>query len=438
MPGTLLLALYLAVVLGPIALAWGAGLPRRPFLDDLSSALALTAFAAFLAEFVLSGRFRWISGRIGMDLTVRFHQTLARGALAMVILHPFLYTLPIPTYPPPWDRSAAGWLRLDAVSLLTGAGAWIVAVVLVVTAIFRDRLPYSYEAWRLGHGVGALLLAGLGALHALEAGRYSATPALAAFWLGLLAVAGLTMLHVYLISPLFQLRRPFEVVGVRRIALRTWELAVARRDGRPFRFRPGDFVWLSLHRHPFTLRENPFSIASAPAAGERVEFVIRELGDFTRSLDRVRPGQVAWLDGPHGGGLGLPRPDTPGVGMIAGGTGVAPMLSILREMRARADDRPVVLLYGNRVAEQIVYGEELERLATRVVHVLSEPPPGWKGLVGIVDAQAIAAAFGEVPNPSRWEYLLCGPPPMVEAAEAALMARGVPARQIRMERFVYD
>jgi predicted ferric reductase len=274
----------------------------------------------------------------------------------------------------------------------------------------------------------------------MTAGRYAAEQPLAGFWVAMFGLAAATLVWVYLLSPLIQLRRPFEVVSARRIAERTWELAVRPRRGGRFDFEAGQFVWLSLARNPFTLHENPFSISSAPSAN-RVEFVIKEVGDFTRSMGDVREGQRAWLDGPYGN-LTFPGPKAPGVGLIAGGVGVAPLLSILREMRARGDTRPVALLYGNRVEAQIVYRDELDRLeaeeAMTIVHVLAEPPPGWADATGQVDPETIATAFGSHEGSERWTYLMCGPPGMLNAAEAALMARGVPAGRIHSERFTYD
>lgn len=441
MPGLLLLGFYLAVTLAPLALAWAMGLRPRPFLDELSSGLAMIAFAAMLVEFTLSGRFRTVSGRIGIDLTMRLHQLFARTVLALVLLHPFLYTLPIPVYAPPWDVTAAEHLRLDGMTLMTGGAAWILLSVLILTGIARDSLPYSYEAWRLGHGLGAVLIAALTAHHALEAGRYSATGPVALLWLVLLSVAGATIAWVYVGSPLRQLAAPFEVRSVSRIAERTWELAVARRDGAAFGFQAGQFVWLSLNRTPFTLRENPFSIASAPHDGTRIEFVIKEVGDFTRSLAGVETGRRAWMDGPHGA-LRLPGAEAPGIGLVGGGVGVAPLLSILRQMQATADPRPAALLYGNRLESQIVYRDELDRLAGQrgvtVTHVIGEPLPGWVGLTGMVGRESIDAAFARRDPAGEWVYLLCGPPAMLDAAEAALMARGVPAPRIVSERFVYD
>ena len=441
MPAPILLLIYLVLVLTPLTLAWASGMPPRSFIDELSTGLALVAFAALLVEFLLSGRFRTISDRVGMDTTMRFHQLFARSIVALLLLHPFLYTTPVPDYPPPWDVTAQSYLKLTIGTLASGVLAWILLIVLVVTAIARDSLPYSYETWRLGHGIGSALVAGLSAHHVLEAGRYSSQQPLSIFWMILLGFALASLLYVYLISPLLQSRHPYEVQSVQQIAERTWELAIARVDRKPLPFKAGQFVWVNIGPTPFSLHENPFSISSAPADGERVEFVIKEVGDFTRSLAAIRPGARAWVDGPHGS-LTAPGPEAPGIGLIAGGVGVAPLLCILRQMQATGDARPVALLYGNRVEEQIVYRDELEKLSAEagvtVSHVLSEPSAAWRGGTGLVDAESIAAAFDGFSDAREWTYLLCGPPAMIDSAEAALLARGVKPKSIRSERFVYD
>ena len=76
---SILLLIYLAVAVTPLALGHLQGLPPRPFWDEVASGIAMTAFAVLLIEFVLSGRFKTITDRIGMDVTMRFHQLIARS-----------------------------------------------------------------------------------------------------------------------------------------------------------------------------------------------------------------------------------------------------------------------------------------------------------------------------------------------------------------------
>jgi predicted ferric reductase len=435
----LLIALYLVVVLAPLALSWLGARPPRSAWDELASGAGMLAFAIILVEFMLSGRFRTVSRKIGMDVTMWFHQLLARSALGLALIHPFLYRAPFnPPYP--WDVTRQLTLNLDLTSLGTGMLAWLLLPPLVLFAIGRERLTLRYETWRLMHGLGAVLIAGLVLHHALYAGRYSQDPVLAYLWIGLFGIAAASLLFVYLVKPALQLLRPWAVESVRSVGLKTWEVTVAPKGHSGLDYRAGQFVWLNVGNSPFSLRENPFSISSAPASGDKLQLVIKELGDFTRTLGHVSPGTRAYVDGPHGN-LVIAGREEPGVALIAGGVGVAPLLGLLRQMRHEKDERPKVLVYGNRCVEQIVYSDELEALArengVEVVHALYEPPEGWTGHVGVVDPDLIRQVF-DAPGRREWLYVLCGPPAMMEVVEDTLIEMGVPAKQILSERFNYD
>ena len=434
-----LLAGYLALALAPLGLAYAQGLQPRGFWDEFSSALAMVAFAMLLMEFVLSGRFRGVSGRIGIDLTMRFHQLIARTLTAFVLVHPFLYATPL-NRPLPWDASGRFTLGLDAASIATGIVAWLLLAILVVLGIARDKLPYSYEAWRLSHGLGAAVIAVAGAHHAIEAGRYSGQPTLEAYWLGMVGIALLTLLAVYVVTPLLQLRHPYRVVSVEKAALKTWSLVIEPIRGQAMNFEAGQFVWLTLGRTPFAITEHPFSISSCPVERPRLGFTIKEAGDFTDTIGSLQPGTRAYVDGPHGN-VTLSGRAVSGLTLIAGGVGIAPIMSILRQLRAERDPRPIKLVYGNRVAEQILYRSELDEMTQDLrldLHlVLSEPPPSWDGPVGLLDGPVLARVLDDA-TAADWLYVVCGPAPMIDEIEDSLEALGVPMRQIVSEKFSYD
>lgn len=185
---------------------------------------------------------------------------------------------------------------------------------------------------------------------------------------------------------------------------------------------------------PFTMNENPFSMSSAPAAGPEVSFMIKELGDFTRTIGEIKPQTIAYLDGPYGN-LTVDGREEPGVALIAGGVGLAPLLGILRQMRLTGDSRKVKLIYGNRIIEQIAYHEELGE--EDVVYVLSEPPEGWQGETGFIDAALMDRVFSEKEF-SEWVFVICGPAIMMDIVEDHLINRGTPPHRILAERFSYD
>ncbi|MEO1206531.1 MAG: ferredoxin reductase family protein [Pseudomonadota bacterium] len=413
--------------------------PPRPFWDELASGAGMLAFAIILTEFVLSGRFRTVSRKIGMDITMRFHQLLARTALVLAVLHPFLYQSPFNRVQP-WDTTRQFAITSDFTNLATGIAAWILLGAFVLLSIGRDRIHYTYETWRLAHGLGALLIAALLLHHTLEAGRYSQDPALAAVWIILFAIALFTLIWVYAIKPSSQRGEPWTVQSVERQGLKTWQVTLSPDGHKGLDYEAGQFAWLNTNDTPFTLNEHPFSISSAPASGPNLEFIIKELGDHTAKTGQIKPGTRAFVDGPHGH-LVITDRNEPGIGLIAGGVGIAPLIGIMRQLKLEEDTCPQILLYGNRSAEQIACNTELEDFAQAenrdVIHVLSEPPEKWTGETGIMDADCIARVFNK-PDMKQWVYVLCGPAPMMETAEDTLISLGVPANQILSERFQYD
>ncbi|SET61053.1 ferredoxin reductase family protein [Oceanicella actignis] len=439
MPAFALALGYLATLLGPLALAaWRGPAPRSP-ADELASGAGMMALSIILVEFALSGRFAVISRRTGLDATMRMHQLFARTALALALVHPFLYRAPAAP-PPPWDPTRQGVIAHEPWALAGGIAAWLILPALSLSAIGRDALGWRHETWRLTHGALALAALGGALHHALSAGRYAAEPTLAAVWIAGSALAALSLLWARIGRPLALARRPWRIAALAPAAEGVWRLRLEPDGWRGFRYTAGQFAWLKLACGPFSIREHPFSIASAPASGDGLEFLIKELGDFTSRIGALEVGARAWVDGPHGA-LTIEGRPAPRVALIAGGVGIAPLLGIARQMALTNDPRPLTLVYGNRRAEQIVHADELEALAarprTRVALALAEPPPGWRGHRGVIDPGLIRALFG-APEHRDTLFLLCGPPAMMESVEGALIALGVPARRILFERFRHD
>ena len=438
-PPTALLVAYLLIALLPLALAYAQGLPARPFRDELSSALAMIGFAMLFLEFIISGRFNTISGRIGIDVSMRFHRLVAQALAVFLLIHPWLFTLPF-SGGMPGDRSGLSTLGLEGAALGTGWAAWYLLLLLVVWARFRVDFGYRYEIWRACHGFGALAIAILGLHHTLHAGRYSAATSVAAVWYALMAIALLAMAHVYVFRPLLQRRHRYLVVAVEPVALKTWQVTVEPVSGKAMAFKPGQFAWLTLDRSPFSITEHPFSMSSCPAERPRIAFTIKEGGDFTATIGTLRVGAPAYLDGPHGN-MVVGTQARAGLSLIAGGVGLAPIMSILRQALAECDSRPIRLIYGNRLDEQIMYAQELADMSSalnlEVIHVLSEPPKDWAGKVGQLDSGMLDECL-PMEDRSEWLYVVCGPALMIDSVEQSLMEMAIPLRQIVSEKFSYD
>jgi predicted ferric reductase len=436
----LLLALFAVLMLAPVAAAWALGLPARPVWDEAASALALAGFAGVLLLFCLSGRFRAITRPVGIDAMMRFHQGMARPLTVVLLLHPFLYSLPFAP-PVPWDPSDATRLASSGTGVLSGIAGWALLAAVTVLGILRPRLSLNYEGWRATHAGGALLLAGFGALHAVEMGRYSDHLPVQVIGAVLLLVAVGTLVWVHAVRPFLHLRRPHRVTSVHPLTPDTWEVTVEpRRSEAPApRFEAGQFVWLTLDRPPFSLREHPFSIASPPEDWPAFRFAIRAAGDFTATVGDLPVGTRAYLDGPHGSLGSLPA-EAPGLCCITGGTGIAPILSILSHRAAQAHDRPIVVFHGSSTEAERLYGDRLTALAQTlsltVVPILDTPPGGWTGETGPIDGDLLARHLSDESFES-WGFVICGPPAMITDLSRVLRRRGVARRRISAEKFSF-
>ncbi len=150
----------------------------------------------------------------------------------------------------------------------------------------------------------------------------------------------------------------------------------------------------------------------------------------------MRPGDKVYVDGPYGS-FTADQYDAPGYGFIAGGIGIAPVISMLRTMADRGDRRPVKLIYANRSAASIIYRQELDELSQRlnltVVHVLGEADPDSHCETGRVDHELLEHCLS--PMQLQWHYFICGPAPMMKIAERSLQKQGVAYSHIHSEIF---
>ena len=429
-----LVGTYLVVVTLPLIVSGIVGGPPRPFRQELASGLGIMAFSMILAEFVLSGRFKRLSRGVGMDVTMRFHQIMARSALVFAMLHPFFYGGSPSGGPRPWDPTRQLTITTDFIVLSTGIRAFVLLPSFVLLAIGRKQLNQKYETWRVMHGIGALLIAVLLLHHTIHAGRYGSQPVMIWLWWAMTGLAVGSLVYVYVLVPFREKNRAWRVTSVTQLTPKQWQLSV-RPDGHAgLDYMAGQFVWLNVGHSSFSMQENPFSISSAPADVAEISFMIKELGDFTRTIGQVTPGTIAYLDGPYGS-LSVDVRDEPGVALIAGGVGIAPLLGILRQLRLTSDPRLVRLIYGNRSVEQIAYRSVLED--EDVTYVLSEPPENWEGEIGYVTPALIDRTFS-AEEFNEWVFVICGPAIMMDIVEDHLIKCGVPSHRILTERFDYD
>lgn len=206
-----------------------------------------------------------------------------------------------------------------------------------------------------------------------------------------------------------------------------------------FRFMPGQFAWLTAWKTPFSDSEHPFTIASSAERKDAIEMSIKSLGRFTSKIRQLKPGDKVFVDGPYGYYSVNRYPETKRLVLITGGIGVTPVMSMLRTMADRGDKRPVTLFYCNQEWDTLTFREEVEelqkRLNMKVIYTIERPPQDWQGEKGFLNSTILNNYLPPEWKSDGTEVFLCGPMPMLNAVEKALMASGFKESRIHTERF---
>ena len=433
-PAIARLALYALVVVGPVLVMLAVARPGPNALIAAGRAVALAGAALILVQPVLAARLRWVSWPFGLPRVLGWHRVAPRLALALLLMHPILIA---------WGYGTArvvlepaGWaLPLGWAALLLLGVQWFASE-------FRREVGLGFQTWRWGHnvlGVG-LLVAALG--HSYVLGPDMSRAAFRVGWPAAFAAAAAVYLYHKLIRPLRLRRRQWMVTAVTAENEQVTTLTLTPPEGRRrFDYLPGQFHFITLHRPGRSLptEEHHFTISSSPTGSDAVTSTIKSVGDFTRTIPQTRPGDTAEVLGPFGRFSYLLEPEPAALVFIAGGIGITPLMSMIRHLRDTEADRDVLLIYGNRREDDIVFRDELDAVAAggrprlRIVHVLSDPDESWTGPTGYVTRSLLAEHVGD--EPASRAYYLCGPPPMMERVRAGLRRIGVPKRRIHWERF---
>jgi ferredoxin-NADP reductase len=233
------------------------------------------------------------------------------------------------------------------------------------------------------------------------------------------------------------------VVAARALAPGVRELVLERADGEALSFEPGQWLNLVLPL-PGQELKRAYSIASAPDGSPRCELAVTRVtgGAGSEFLHAVAEGTTLRAIGPQGFFTRPASSAAPSL-FVGTGTGVTPLRSMIRAAVAAGGDAPLWLLFGARHEEDILYRDELERLARerpslRYEVTLSQPGPSWTGRRGYVQAH-LPALWAELEAASTGappEVFVCGLDRMVKTVrELARGELGVDRKRVHAERY---
>ena len=220
---------------------------------------------------------------------------------------------------------------------------------------------------------------------------------------------------------------PYELTAIHHDTHDTKTFCFALPDDATLDMLPGDYLYVHATIDGKAVKR-PYTPSSMLGATGYFDLTVKryETGVVSKYLHERKPGDTVQMSGPNPGGHwvdGMAKK----VGFVAGGTGITPMIAIIRWILAQSLPVELFLVYANKTEADIIFRDEWdedvrEHASFHCYHVLEHPPNGWPQGTGRI-TEAILRAQLPSPGPDTVIFL-CGPPPMTDALEAALKAIG--------------
>lgn len=383
---------------------------------------------------------------LGLEVMSRTHRILAVITLSLLFLHSGslslrhslllgapVYSL-LPDYFTLWEM-AAGVVAL--LLLLCAAGCAVAG-----RSRGRSIKPLPYWFWRPAH----LLVYGgmvLGFSHAFGRGTDLENPWVLSWVVGnallVILAAGARILERCLGDKHF----PAHVVSVRPETASVSTVTFTADAATPLWF-PGQFMMLQLRRAPGwrgLSAPHPFTIACAP--GGHLCCTVKRIGKFTQAVHQLQPGAPVHCSGPYGIFL-RGATEQPRIGLVAGGVGITPFLSLMRACDHDGARVAIRLLWSNKTRDELFALEELAALQSRldleIVYALTRekaaetiPDLGAQVHLGRINGALLARLYS-----GSERFYLCGPPGFPQGIARTLRTQlSVPKRNISWERFAW-
>jgi len=423
---------YILVVLLPLIVMMIFPMPDgRDFWRDLSVALGFVGLAMAGVQFIPTARLRFLGKIFDMDHMYKVHHYLSVISVLLIFLHPLILLVNNPyvillinPITAPW-RAQAGLIGLASL------------ILIAITSVLRKNLKLGYNTWHILHGLLTVSIAVFAMIHIFKVNYYSSTDAVKWVWIFEIVLCVSLTLYIRLIKPALMLKKPFIVREVIEETIDTWTIVLEPKGHEGFDFNAAQVAWININSSPFSMHKNPFSISGSAHRQDELRFTIKNLGDFTSTIGDLKGGETVYVDGPFGS-FSISDPKTQeGLVLLAGGIGVAPIMSILHTMADAGDMRTVYLFYGSYDEENIIFKDELEKLQKqlnlKIVYVLEEHKNEDEFIIGYITHDLLNE---ELPgNREELYYFVCGPLAMIEAMENHLVKLGIPNSQVTTEKY---
>lgn len=416
----------------------------RSAQNFMSFALGLLAYSMMLTLILIAVRPKAIEHRVGLPEMYAVHGWIAMILFAAVIVHFIIQ----------WNGFGVIFAgEVSTVSLYGFIGA-IFLVIVMLTGIFvlsntfikrskilmqRKEKSYNRNRQLWLHRLSILSIIAI-YFHITSLGFLSSNT----IFMVLFTSYTVLSLGWYFLYKLNILRLPkYEVNSIRKTTPTFYELELKPAHGNAMMdYKPGQYAFLRFVDSSVSRESHPFSLSSAPEdTRETVQIMIKEAGDFTRTLGQVKAGDKVTLEGPYGNYFPHEAAvsDTPIV-LLSGGIGVTPNLSILRHEMAQKSNRKIIFVWGLAHREDLMLVDQLDEWEKEFpnfsYHIIfsNEEVSGYeKGFI----TRDYLAKIGVAELFQEANFYICGPAPMIDAMKKVLAEERVSADQIYLEEFSF-
>ena len=424
--GVAVLAVMLIISIGvPLAIVL-ARLSYPLELSDLFNALGravgLIAFFIFTFQYVWTAKIKLFESIRSYDGRVAAHRSLGFLGVSLLIFHPIFVLV------------AFGLIGIPLIITLPMALGFIAFVLLIFIAAstFLSRIwGVRYRVWKRIHLLTFPVLT-IAFFHSIRLGSDMYGP-VRVLWFALW-ISHLLIMLAKLTNGIKNRRRGLtEIVDVRQETADTTSITTKRPPGN---FIPGQFAFISLKHEGKWSGWHPFSATSLPD-DDHMSFTIKRVGPTTSLVPELASGGEIRVDPGYGAFSHRLLPDDRYV-MIAGGVGITPIYSMLKDLASREDPGKVVLIACVHHEDGILFRDDLDRWFSEKPgwesHIVCSRQKDWPGPKGRLDPAMLLELLD---NDLSGTFFLCGPTGLVGTIRRFLLKTGLPGRRIRREEFVF-
>ncbi len=391
--------------------------------------VGMAAGLLILIQLPLAGRSVMLDRIFSLPAVMRQHRIHAWVIVLLALLHPLCVLLAEGTLFVPLEmRYWPEWV---------GVGLLVAILTQFILSTWRQKLGVAFFRWMAIHRIIGLLLAILLVVHVLYVSESFSDegPPRWAVWIA----AGLFLVHwLWLRTGWLRARRSaFSVSRIEPAASDCTSVELTPEQPAAFRYVPGQFAFVTFRSGAVSPEPHVFTLSSTPSRPQALQFTIRSCGDWTQNVKRLSIGDKAFIQGPFGRFGHLFAGSNRELIMIAGGVGITPMLSMLRFMADRNDQRPITLIWSNRSPETVVFTGEMDALAAQLtalrhVPIFTRIKVNGKR-TGRLDRKVLKTILDGCSRKAT--VFICGPPQMMQQVKADLKALGFSSRLIFTEAF---